>query len=259
MIAKHGDTRVVVTLEIPSDARTNMDRSSVVRENVEHRTSKAKVIKIEDAEGTCYATATFFRSRGRYTVDEVLEEPGYNSDPDEVSTEGIAYFLNRRVAELFGLKEIANGLFEQWDETGQKCLEIMYTDGKKHGLSRRWHSNGQILEEVMYVEGRMDGLYQVWHDNGQKMTEGTFVAGVHHGHFQMWYPNGQKSREATLIDGKTNGLHRTWYPNGQKMTEVSFVDGKRHGLCMVWHEDGRIYEKTPYVDDIRQPAGTLID
>jgi hypothetical protein len=54
-IAKNGDRRVIVTLEIPADALTNMGRSTVaVRETATYRVNKVIVLKIEDSEGNCY-------------------------------------------------------------------------------------------------------------------------------------------------------------------------------------------------------------
>ena len=101
-IAKNGDTRVVVTLEIPEDALTNMGRPSVaLRETAKHRTNKAKVLAIEDASGTPHTTATSFGYDKKfltYKVGETIEEPSYNPDPEQVCAEGIHYFLTRRVA-----------------------------------------------------------------------------------------------------------------------------------------------------------------
>ena len=77
-VAKNGEKRVVVTLEIPSDALTNMDRSTVaVKETAKHRASKAKVLKIEDEEGNCYPIAISFnydKKSLEYKVGELLED-----------------------------------------------------------------------------------------------------------------------------------------------------------------------------------------
>jgi hypothetical protein len=139
-IAKNGDKRVVITLEIPSDALTNMNRSSVlVKETAIYRTNKAKVLKIEDTDGNCYTTATSFNyyKSLEYKVGEVMEEPTYNIDPEEVYAEGIHFVLSRRVAELYGLMKIENGLFESWTYDGQKLCEVLYVDGKRDGLISR--------------------------------------------------------------------------------------------------------------------------
>ena len=51
-VAEHYDERVIVTLEIPSDAITNIYRESVVvMATAKHRANKAFVVNIKDDEG----------------------------------------------------------------------------------------------------------------------------------------------------------------------------------------------------------------
>ena len=181
-IAKNGERRVVVTLEIPSDALTNMNRSTVaVKETAKYRTNKAKVLKIEDNEGNWYSTATSFNYKKKsleYKIGEVLEEPSYNMDHEIVCAEGIHYFLSRRITELYGLSCIVNGIYEAWYDNGQKWIECSYVDGKICGLLQAWYENGQKWEEYSYVDGKMHGLYQQWNMDGTKIKEETYVYGV---------------------------------------------------------------------------------
>ena len=203
-IAKNGERRVVVTLEIPNDALTNMNRSSIaVKETAKYRANKAKVLKIEDDEGNCYSTATSFNydKSLEHKLGEVIEEPSYDKDPEEVYAEGIHYYLNKRVAELYGLMNIFNGLFENWHENGQKAEEIGYVDGKKHGLCQRWYMNGQKQMEIVYVNGKRHGLSQLWYENGQKWVECSFVYGAIHGLYREWGEDGVKIKEATYVNG----------------------------------------------------------
>jgi antitoxin component YwqK of YwqJK toxin-antitoxin module len=204
-IAKNGEKRVVVTLEIPRDALTNMNRSSIaVRDTAKYRANKAKVLKIEDDEGNCYQAATSFSYDKKsldYKVGELLEESTYNVDPEQVCAEGIHYFLSRRVAELYGLNNLVNGLFECWYDNGQKYEEVPYVDGKRNGLYQGWYSNGQKWDEYVYVDGVKHGLYQNWYENGQICQEVTFVDGNRHGLFQRWGEDGTKLEEATYVNG----------------------------------------------------------
>lgn len=252
-IAKNVEgARVVVTLEIPGDALTNMARSTVsFRETAKHRASKAKVLAIEDASGTSYTTATSFsydKKSLTYNVGETIEEPSYNTDPEQVCSEGIHYFLTRRVAELYGLSKVENGLFQAWHENGQKSEEAPYVDGKLHGLYQSWYLNGQKSEEAPYLGGEPHGLYQSWRPNEQKWMEVTYLGGERHGLYQYWYSNGQKRVEATYADGKLHGLYQSWHDNGQKRAEATYIDGKRHGLCQRWHSSGQKWDEETNVD-----------
>jgi len=248
--AKHGDKRVVVTLEIPEDALTNMGRSKVAaKETAKYCANKANVLKIEDDEGNCYPTATSFNYREKtleYKVGEVMEEPSYN--PQEVCAEGIHFFLSRRVAELYGMEKVANGLFEMWYENGQKGEEVPYVNGQRHGLRETWFGNGQKSEELEYVYGKMYGLYRSWYENGQKDVETTFVDGQRHGLYQSWHENGQKMDEIPYVNGQRHGLYQRWYRNGQKTEEIEYVYGKIHGLYRIWYENGQKWEECEYVN-----------
>ena len=249
-VAKHDDIRVIVTLEIPEDAQTNMDRPSVVvRETAQHRTNKAKVLAIEDASGTPYTTANSFNYDKKsltYTVGEMIEEPSYNPDPEEVYAEGIHYFLTRRVTELYGLGEKENGLYQCWYDNGQKFVEVTYVDGKRQGLCVRWYDNGQKEMEANYVDGKFHGLVQHWYPNGQKETEETYVDGDLHGFYQEWHSNGQKEVEATYVDGKFHGLYQSWHSNGQKNLEATYIDGELHWPYRRYSLEGTIIEDCKY-------------
>ena len=119
------NTRVVITLEIPDDALTNINRTSVVvKEKAKHRANKVKVLKIEDKQGKEYKTAEtgFFREKILvYRVGETLEEPTYDTDIEQVCSRGIHFFLDKTVAEQYEILEIENGLLESFYDTGQKC------------------------------------------------------------------------------------------------------------------------------------------
>ena len=252
-VAKNAEGNcVVVTLEIPGDALTNMERSSVAfRETAKHRANKAKVVAIEDQLGTSYTTATSFNYQHKsltYTVGEMVEEPSYNPDPDQVCAKGIHFFLTRHVAELYDLTKVENGLYQKWHDNGQKWEEVTYLDGKRHGLYQSWHDNGQKHVEDTYVVGKLHGLFQGWFSNGQKHVEETYVDGKPHGLFQGWFSNGQKHVEDTYVDGKLHGLYQEWHDNGQKWEEVTYLDGKRHGLYQKWHDNGQKEVEATYVD-----------
>jgi hypothetical protein len=138
-VAQHGDTRVIITIEIPEEAITNLRRPGIAfAETAMYRANKVKVLQIEDAEGNSYPSAESFVSSKKlqYVVGEIVEEPNFDPRLEEIFTEGIHFFRNRRVAELSYFQEMKDGVFQ------------------------RWHPNGQILEEYPFVDGQMHGLYQ---------------------------------------------------------------------------------------------------
>jgi len=203
-IAKHGAVSVIVTLEIPTDAQTNMTRSNIaIPETAKYRANKVVVLQIEDTAGTCYNTATscgYSKKSIEYVVGTTIEEPCYNTNIEEVCTEGIHYFLSRRVAELYTLKSVQNGLFEMWHDNGQLAVNVPYRDGKREGLFQSWYENGQKEEEVKFKDGKEYGLCYRWYSNGCKKEESNFKEGKQYGLCKGFYINGLKCFEVNIIN-----------------------------------------------------------
>ena len=203
--AKVGETRVLITLDIPDDAITNVARTSVVvKDTAKYRTNKANVLKIEDEDGKEYteAVTVFYRENSlTYKLNELVEVSNYDMNLEEVCSSGIHFFLTKRVAELYSRDSIQNGLYQSWYKNGEKWVECTYVNGKREGLFQEWRRNGQKLEEFTLVNGLAEGLYQSWHQNGEKWVECTFVNGRFEGVYQCWYSNGQKYSESTYVNG----------------------------------------------------------
>lgn len=187
--------RVLVTLEIPQDAKTNLNRSDIVdATKAKYRCNKAKVIKIEDIECRKYleVTTLFYSDKKlKYVVGKEVEEKSYNEDNEVVCGEEIHFCLDKEVALMYGLEVVKEGLFQDWWSNGQKLVKCTYRDGKKEGLYQRWFENGQISEQHTYKNGKENGLYETWHSNGQKWIECTYQDGIKVGKAKCWYSDGR--------------------------------------------------------------------
>ena len=156
--AVHIKKRVVVTLEIPEDALTNLGRSNIVcKETAKYRTNKAKVLKIEDEEGNEYLIAkSAHHHRGKrfyYVVGEEVVEPNFRTDLTTVCAQGIHFFLERRVAELYEKGKVQNGVYQTWYENGQKHFELNFKDSLPHGSWLKWHKTGELHCQYEYING----------------------------------------------------------------------------------------------------------
>jgi antitoxin component YwqK of YwqJK toxin-antitoxin module len=228
-----GDTWVLVTLEIPADALTNVDRgrdpianmfvkSLVNKETASYRTNKARVLQIEDEAGNTYNTCSSFLYGTKslvYTVGELVTVDDYDTWPDNTCSSGIHFFLNRRVAELYYKEDKVNGLYQEWHPNGILEKECTYLEGKLHGLYRIWTDNGNLIEECTYVEGTLHGLYRRWYTNGEKEVECTFVDGVHHGDMVAYHRGGQMMEKCAYVHGKKNGVDTFWDKRGKMISQ----------------------------------------
>lgn len=171
-------TRVIVTLEIPADARHNMDRKDVVNKaTAKHRVDRVIVKDIEDEDGNHYPSATtaYHSEKLVYTVGpNVLIDPKYDTNPNLVCAGGIHVFLTRRVAEQYQLDSASiasiNGTFEIWYDNGVLAFQQMMKNGKPHGLVASWYYYGQINSKVEYNEGRVVSA-RFWSATGQLIME----------------------------------------------------------------------------------------
>lgn len=149
---------VIITLEIPEDAKTNMTRRSITKpQTALYRINKAKVIAITDSEGNSYekAESKDYGCTVLYTVNEVCEVVGsvssitgdqtlrdYDSDPEKVWAPGIRFFLTKRCAELYGVDSVKNGIYTRWYPNGEKLYEVNFSSGEKVGQEYYWHDDG---------------------------------------------------------------------------------------------------------------------
>lgn len=192
-IGSHNLIRVLITIEIPEDAYTNLNRNSVVvRETAMYRCNKAKVLKIEDKYGVEYYTAETKAYRTTYTLGETLFIQDYDMNVEETCAPGIHFFLDKTVAELYNNPDtFRNGHYREWYSNGQMSREGYYYNSKKVGVWSGWHTNGQLQNKHVYdIKGRKHGVFLNCHDNGHPYLEGRFDRGNQIGAWRCWTANG---------------------------------------------------------------------
>ncbi len=167
-VAINNDKRVIITLEIPEDAKTNLHRSNIIdAHKAQYRANKARVLKIEDTEGNEYTSANtaLYHKKLTYVKDKVIET-NFGGNLETVCAKGIHFFLDKEVAEEYCVGKIENGIKRTYYDNGQKWIETNYVDGIANGLYKEWYENGNIKSEAKFVNGKIDGLYQQWYPNG---------------------------------------------------------------------------------------------
>ncbi len=83
-IGTNDGMRVLVTLEISKDAKTNLDRTDIKdKEYAKYRCDRCKVLSIEDTDGNRYQSAknSFYDKKIiEYKVGEDVIESNFNKD-----------------------------------------------------------------------------------------------------------------------------------------------------------------------------------
>lgn len=269
-IALHrtAEHRVLVTLTIPPEARTNMLRASVKEaKTAKYRTDCATVLRLEDCEtGEELTEAVSYFYRGKpllYKKGDLLTVPSYTEDPDAICAQGIHYFLDRDVALQFGLQSLDDGVLREWYPNGALQSEIPFLHGERHGLIRKWYEDGTLSYEAPYSHGSVDGLEQGWFQSGQLESQHPYVRGKIEGLSQEWYRSGRLMVQAQYVEGRLHGVNRVWYQDGTLAAEGHHCHGKREGLAQRWYPNGKLETKATYREDRRegelhewQPDGT---
>lgn len=151
--------RVIITLEIPEDALTNINRTNIVdKSKAKYRTNKAVVIKIEDKEGNTYefAESGFYKAKKvDYLIHETVKELNYDTTINNVCAPGIHFFLEKRSAYLYGRDLLENGLFQKWHANGQLWIEGNYINWKRDGYFQEWDENGTLCIKANYSNGHI--------------------------------------------------------------------------------------------------------
>ena len=251
-IAKSFGKRVVITLEIPEDAITNVNRKNIVNaETAKYRTMKAKVIKIEDSDGKTYNEAVSFnydKNSITYKLDEELVCHDFDMNLENACGAGIHFVLSKSLAETYGLVRIENGILTAWHNNGVKARDTTFVDNKPQGLDTCWYENGNKTHEYNALNDKKDGLCIEWYENGNKKVEYTIVNGKLDGLNTDWYENGNKKKEFILVNGNLDGLSNQWYENGKNKCECTFINGILHGLHTEWYENGNKQKESTFVN-----------
>lgn len=194
-----GHTRVVITLEIPHDAITNIGRKDIVnKQTATYRTNKAIVRKITDIWGTSYQTAySLYKKKIAYNVGELVEEPEFDKNIDTVCATGIHFFLNKECAELY-----------------QMC--------KNNGVFRAWYKNGQLKYERNFENRTLHGVNKAWYENGQQHFIEHYNDGYLHGNVKDWYENGKLKRDCNYKNGILQRNMKEWSEDGKLISECNY-------------------------------------
>lgn len=153
----------VVTLEIPEDALTNLDRAVVVcRDTAKFRCNKAKTLRVHDpvtGEEFRAAASAWDNRQTNYIVGQTLFVSNYDIRPDVVCATGIHFFLTEEPARYY------------LHHTKMKTVPEMV---KKLETSKFYHENGVLHMEIYTTGTERHVLTYV--EDGSKMSHVVFEA-----------------------------------------------------------------------------------
>ena len=240
--------RVLVTLNIPDDALTNINRDGVKDiKYAKHVCNKANVVSIEDERGNgCEEAQSSNHSKKsvKYIVGEEIVECNYAKEILLISGEAFTFFLDRQVALLYGLSQVENGEYKKWFDNGQLEIHCYYENGKLQGEYTKWFMNGNLERHAFYNEGKVEGEYKRWYLNGNLYEQFYYREGELDGESKWWYTNTQLASHTFYKKGNLDGEFKWWHreddlnKSGQIYIDAFFKDGKYEGDYKCWYSNG---------------------
>jgi antitoxin component YwqK of YwqJK toxin-antitoxin module len=190
----------VVILERLLDTITNENRNNISNEQCKqfgkYRGNKFLVKdifhKFDPANKVLLiSNSNFNKSKLEYEIGKVIFPDNFDTNLENVCSNGIHYFLNLECAFYYSLQKIQNGEYLGRYENGQLWKKCTYTDGKLNGEYLEWYKNGQLWKKCTYTDDKLNGEYLSWYENGQQRVKCTYTDGKLNGEYLAWYDNGK--------------------------------------------------------------------
>ena len=199
-----GDIKVLITLLIPSDVKTNMNRIDIIDPTcAKYRCNRAYVIDIIDQNNIRYeiAESGFYSKKLIYQKGKITESE-FNDDINIVNTYGIHYFLDIHMAInykepiLHQIWSNEKNVYKDYYCNGQVHKKIKYyldSDNKIiYKIIQEYYDNGQIKLDYNLDINKYDGLYREWYMNGIMKKRLTYEKNKVISHIERWTIHGIK-------------------------------------------------------------------
>ncbi|MCB9272738.1 MAG: toxin-antitoxin system YwqK family antitoxin [Lewinellaceae bacterium] len=133
------------------------------------------------------------------------------------------------------------GLYERFNETGQRVEEAYYENDTLNGLRILYSDKGDTQVVETYRMGHFEGPFRSYYESGKLNVEGQYEADVMFGSWKAFYPTGELKEVVTFADNEENGPFVEYWPNGNLKAEGTYRHGdNEHGLLKLYDESGAL-------------------
>lgn len=129
-------------------------------------------------------------------------------------------------------------------KVGLRLARGMDRDGKRDGMWETFDDNGQRRSKGKYKDDRREGRWQFWSESGGLDRSGEYRDGLREGAWSGWHPSGSRRSEQTFRQGRLTGIGTLWYTNGQVKETGLLVSGLRQGLWQFYDFQGNPDKRT---------------
>lgn len=105
-----------------------------------------------------------------YMINSCAKADKFESNLEEICTNGIHYFLTLEAAFYYELKTIKTGTVYEYYSNGRLKNEFNFKQNKKDGFQFEFAQNGTLLTHSTYNKGKRHGIQIVVIENVKKET-----------------------------------------------------------------------------------------
>lgn len=237
-----------VILEKTKDTKTNEDRAHVFNKAcAKFRASELKVIdifKVNDPNITkAFIISSYKGKCTMYQVGKITKPDSYDTDIDEICTNGLHYFKTPGAAFHYSCKldESYTGVWINYYDDGGKSNEGYLVNGYRHGEWTTYYINEIKHVITNYINGSKSGNYVKHYQNGKIEEKGQYEYERKIGVWSEYNNDGKLKCTSSYggTNGMLSGMCTGFHDNGQKSYEVNYFNGKRMGKMMRWNQNGK--------------------
>jgi hypothetical protein len=135
--------RLLLTLEIPSDAKTNMNRPDIFdKDKASYRCNKCNVINIEDELGNIYTEAfSIFDSDFKYELNKQVEVKNFDENGGSA---GIHFYLSKIVAYNQDVR------VKWYIKDGKTMIDCVLPPILENNALIRYNANGSMYQKIPF-------------------------------------------------------------------------------------------------------------
>ena len=184
----------------------------------------------------------------------------------------IYFFPSGKVyREMRYLNDNLNGLYKEFNESGNLILSLKYKDGKivededqlalqeEIDFRNEVNDKGILVSSGSYKKDKPIGIHRfydeqgkvidgkIYDDSSNILAEGLIdETGGKDGDWQDFYPSGELRAKGLYRNNVQSGKWTFYYKNGKKEQEGSYLRGLYDGQWVWYHENGNLWRDESY-------------
>ncbi len=110
--------------------------------------------------------------------------------------------LSEEKVKTIEFKPISDGNKTAYYLSGKLYSKGKIENGKENGLWEYWNENGNKAREGEFVDGKPNGTHKYWYENGNLRGIGEWKNGIYEGKWEMYNETGDEKIIQNYKDGK---------------------------------------------------------